>query len=89
MEINKILESVLKSGEEKDTKAKWYYGELKNKNHYANYAFVFHIVLNCQNMGSIIPTEKNIANNIDFNDYLNGAIECYKKQYENTLSKGM
>lgn len=43
MEINRYLENVLMSGEEKDTKAKWYYGKIKNTEYYG---FIFNVVIN-------------------------------------------
>lgn len=84
MKVYDYLENVLMSGEEKETKAKWYYGKIKNQE---SYGFLFNVVINENNTGGIIPTAKNYVDDDDFVDVINEAIRVFKRSYEVTVRR--
>jgi len=83
--IDNYLENVLKSGEEKETGANWYYGKLKDKN---AYCFLIHVVVDGVNLGGIIPTAENFASDADFEDVLEFVISKFKRSYQLTINEG-
>ena len=95
--IEEILKKVLKSGElnmvwnykhsvgeHKCTKIKWYFGKYKIDD---CYVFVFHVILNGQDFGSIIAVDKDISDSEDFMQYFKSVFEYFEKQYEVTICK--
>lgn len=82
MEINRYLENVLKSGEEKDTGATWYYGKLKDKN---AYGFLIHVDVDGEDLGGIIPTAENYLNDDDFKNVLELVVNSFKRCYRFTM----
>lgn len=82
MNVDDYLGIVLKSGEEKETNAKWYYGKMKNAE---CYGFIFNIVINEKNVVDFIPTVKNYAYDDDLVDVINDSIRMYKCGYESAV----
>jgi len=68
--------------EPKCTKIKWYFGKYKNDD---CYVFVFHVIVNGQDFGSVIPVDKDISNSEDFMKYFVSAFEYFEQQYETTI----